>query len=235
MRCKYCDVEVTCESKICPLCHEKLSIKDNLDLDYTPTKAYPDKQKPIKKPYRQRLTVTGIYLCISLSLFILSIPINLLTDRDIYWFAIVGVLAIYGFILVNNTILSNNGIGTKIFWQGVGILCVLLTVNYLLDKQAPDYSPSWVWDYGLPAILIIASIVTGIYTAIASQYWSGVLIDALIISALGYVPIILYAAKVVAHPALSIASACVSSIVIGSCCILGRKTLIAEFKKKFHV
>ena len=80
MRCKYCDVEVTCESKICPLCHEKLSIKDNLDLDYTPTKAYPDKQKPIKKPYRQRLTVTGIYLCISLSLFILSIPINLSTD-----------------------------------------------------------------------------------------------------------------------------------------------------------
>lgn len=235
MRCKYCDIEVPCQSKICPLCHEKLDIKDEVNLDYVPQKAYPDKQVQSSRPRRQRLSVTGLYLCISLAIFIFSIPINLLTNRNIYWFAIVGTLVIYGFILVHNTILSNNGIGVKIFWQGVGILCVLLTVNYLLDKQAPQYSPSWVWDYGLPAILIIASLVTGIYTAIANKYFGGSVVDSLIISALGYVPIILYATKVVAHPALSIAAACVSTIVIISCCILGRKTLLSEFKKKFHV
>ena len=233
MHCNYCDIDVSCQSKICPLCHEKLNLKDEVNLEYVPPKAYPEKQKQIR-PHRQKLSVTGLYLCISLAIFIFSIPINLLTDRSIYWFAIVGMLVIYGFILVHNTILSNNGIGIKIFWQGVGILCVLLVVNYLLDKQAPDYSPSWVWDYGLPAILIIASLVTGIYTAIAYKYINGSVVDALIISALGYVPIILFATKVVAHPALSIAAACVSTIVIISCCILGRKTLISEFKKKFH-
>ena len=49
MRCKYCNIEVTCESKICPLCHEKLVIPDNLDLTYESPKAYPDKQKPTRK------------------------------------------------------------------------------------------------------------------------------------------------------------------------------------------
>ncbi|MDE6362410.1 MAG: hypothetical protein K2L53_05470 [Clostridia bacterium] len=234
MRCKYCNIEVTCESKICPLCHEKLVMPDNLDLTYEAPKAYPDKQKPARKT-KKKLSVTRLYISIALTVFLLSVPINMLTTPQLFWFAIVAVLGIYGLILVANTILSNNGIGIKIFWQGVGILAVLLTINYLLDKQAPEYSPTWVWDYGLPAILIIASITTGIYTAIALKYWSSAVIDTLIISALGYLPIILYACKVVAHPALAITSTCVSTIIIIFVCLLGRKTLISELKKKFHV
>ncbi|MDE6604863.1 MAG: hypothetical protein K2K85_02435 [Clostridia bacterium] len=234
MRCKYCNIEVSCDSKICPLCHEKLVIPDNLDLSYETPKAYPDKQKTVRKA-KKKLSVTRLYISIALTVFLLSVPINLLTTPNLYWFAIVAVLGIYGLILVANTILSNNGIGIKIFWQGVGILAVLLTINYLLDKQAPEYSPTWVWDYGLPAILIIASITTGIYTAIALKYWSSVVIDTLIISALGYLPIILYACKVIVHPALAITATCVSTIIIIFVCILGRKTLISELKKKFHV
>ncbi len=235
MRCKYCNVEITCDSKICPLCHEKLSLPKDVDMPYDLPKAYPEKKKPPKRRERKKLSAIRLYLSIALTVFILSVPINILTTPNLYWFAIVGVLVIYGFILVHNTILSNNGIGIKIFWQGVGIFSVLLTVNYLLDKQAPEYSPSWVWDYGLPSIFIIASIVTGIYTAIALKYWSSVVIDALIISGLGYLPIILYAAKVVVHPAMAVTAACISTTVIIFCCILGRKTLISELKKKFHV
>ena len=234
MRCKYCNIDVACDSKICPLCHEKLIIPDGLDLTYEPQKAYPDKQKPERKA-KKKLSITRLYISIALTVFLLSVPINLLTTPNIYWFAVIGVLGIYGFILEANTILSNNGIGIKIFWQGVGILAVLLTINYLLDKQAPEYSPTWVWDYGLPAILIVASITTGIYTAIALKYFSSAVIDTLIISALGYVPMILYACKVIAHPALAIASTCVSTIIIIFVCILGRKILISELKKKFHV
>ena len=234
MRCKYCNIDVVCSSKICPLCHEKLIIPDNLDLSFEPQEAYPGKQKPARKQ-KKKLSVTRLYLSIALTVFLLSVPINMLTTPNIFWFAIIGVLAIYGFILVANTILSNNGIGIKIFWQGVGILAVLLTINYLLDKQAPEYSPTWVWDYGLPAILIIASITTGIYTAIALKYFSSAVIDTLIISALGYVPMILYACKVIAHPALAIASTCVSTIIIIFVCILGRRILVSELKKKFHV
>ncbi|MDE5654775.1 MAG: hypothetical protein K2I46_04120 [Clostridia bacterium] len=234
MRCKYCNIDVACESKVCPLCHEKLPIPENLDMPYQPEKAYPDKQKTPKRKKR-KLSVTKLYVSIALTLFILSIPINMLTTPQLYWFAIVGVLVIYGFILIANTILSNNGIGIKIFWQAVGILAVLLTVNYLIDKQAPEDTDTWVWDYGLPSILIIASITTGIYTTIAFKYWSSAVLDTLIISALGYLPLILFVCKVIAHPVLAIISTCVSTVIIIFCCILGRRTLISELKKKFHV
>ena len=234
MRCKYCNIEVACESKICPLCHEKLSIPENLDMPYEAQRAYPEKQKTPTRQKKRR-SITRIYVSAALTTFILSIPINLLTTPKLYWFAIVAALGIYGFILIANTILSNNGIGIKIFWQGVGILAVLLTVNYLIEKQTPHSSATWVWDYGLPAILIIASITTGIYTTIAYKYWSSCVFDTLMISALGYVPLILYACKVIAHPVLAIVGACISTGIIIFCCILGRRTLLSELKKKFHV
>ena len=234
MRCKYCNIAIGCKSKICPLCHEKLQLPDNLDMEYEAPMAYPEKQKtPARK--KKRRSITRIYLSVALTTFILSIPINLLTTPQIYWFAVIAALGIYGFILINNTILSNNGIGIKIFWQGVGILAVLLTINYLIERQTPQASPTWVWDYGLPAILIISSITTGIYTTIAHKYWSSSVLDTLMISGLGYVPLILYACKVIAHPILAIVGACVSTGIIIFCCILGRRTLISELKKKFHV
>jgi len=230
MRCKYCNIEIGCQSKVCPLCHEKLHLPAELDMPH----AYP--QKPAgKQPKKRKLfSARSLYLSIALTIFILCIPINLLTTPDLYWFAIVGAVGAYGFVLLHHTILSNNSIGIKIVWQGISILVVLLAVNFLLKKQAPELASTWVWDYGLPSILIIASLVTGIYTSIAFKFWNNIIIDALGISALGFIPLILYAVKVVHHPALSVVSACISSVVIIFCGILGRRTLISEFKKKFH-
>lgn len=231
MRCKYCNIEVGCKTKVCPLCHEKL-VDDEQENQNLPI-AYP--QKAGRKKERKRLSASSIYLSIAVSIFVLCIPINLLITPDIYWFAIVGIVGVYGFVLVRNTILSNNSIGIKIFWQCVWALCVLLVVNYIIRHQIPQLTGAWVWDYGLPTILLASTLVVGIYTAIAFRFWNDVIVDAICISALGYLPVILYAAKVVQRPVVSIVCACVSSVIIIFCGILGRKSLISEFKKRFHV
>lgn len=231
MRCKYCNVEIGCKTKVCPLCHEKL--EDDLhDAENLPV-AYPPKNQ--RKKERRRLSPSSLYLSIAASLFVLCIPINLLTTPEVYWFGIVGILSIYGFVLVRNTVLSNNSIGVKIFWQCVWALIVLLVVNFILSRQIPELTGAWVWDYGLPTILLSSTLVVGIYTAIAFRFWNDVIVDAMCVSAVGFLPIILYAFKVVTRPEISITCACVSSVVIIFCGILGRKTLIAEFRKRFHV
>lgn len=231
MRCKYCNIEVGCKTKVCPLCHEKLV--DENEENSSLSLAYP--YKTLRKKEKRRLSASSIYLSIAVSIFVLCIPINLLITPDIYWFAIVGIVGVYGFVLVRNTILSNNSIGIKVFWQCVWALCVLLVVNYILQKQIPSLTGAWVWDYGLPSILLASTLVVGIYTAIAFRFWNDVIVDAICIACLGYIPIILYAFNVVEKPAISITCACVSSVIIIFCGILGRKSLIAEFKKRFHV
>lgn len=238
MRCEYCKVEIGCKSKICPLCHEKLRLDTNVDLpaqiEDAPL-AYPQRKKekvPVKK---KLLSFRSIYLSVALAVFILCLVINLRLTPEIYWFAFVAAVLVYGYILVKHTILSNNSIGIKIFWQALAILSLLLALNYLLKDQVSRYSTSWVWDFGLPAILIVSTAVVSIYTAIAFHKYHSVIIDALAISTLGFIPIILFGIGVVVQPVTSIVSACLSSVSIIFCSILGRKTLLSEFKKKFHV
>ncbi|MDE6614348.1 MAG: hypothetical protein K2K24_02450 [Clostridia bacterium] len=239
MRCKYCNVEIGCKSKICPLCHEKLHIDSKVDLpldanDELPN-AYPPKKRE-KVPVKKRLlSPASLYLSIALALFILCVAINLRLTPNIYWFAFVGAVLVYGFILIKHTVLSNNSIGIKIFWQAVAIFVILIALNYLVKDQIVNYITNWVWNWGLPAIFIVSTLVVGIYTSVAFHKWHSVIIDALAVSALGFIPIILYACGVVDKPVLSIICACLSSIGIIFCAILGRKTLISEFKKKFHV
>lgn len=228
MRCKYCNVEIGCKAKVCPLCHEKLED----DSDSVLPAAYPSKSR---KKERKHLSASSLYLSIAVSIFVLSIPINLLTTPEVYWFGIVGILGVYGLVLVRNTILSNNSIGVKIFWQCLWALVVLLVVNVILSRQIPELTGAWVWNYGLPTILLSSTLVVGIYTAIAFRFWNDVIVDAMCVSAVGFVPVILYAFKVITHPAMSITCACVSSVVIIFCGILGRKSLVAEFRKRFHV
>ncbi|MDE6189630.1 MAG: hypothetical protein K2G37_05035 [Clostridia bacterium] len=238
MRCEYCKVEIGCKSKICPLCHEKLRLDPSVDLparvEELPS-AYPQK-KHDKIPVAKKLrSFSSIYLSVALAVFIIAVAINLRLTPEIYWFAFVAAVLVYGYILIKHTILSNNSVGIKIFWQAVSILVLLLALNYLVKNQTADYDKTWVWDFGLPAILIVSTLVVGIYTSIAFHKWHSVIIDALMISALGFIPLILFGAGVVKQPVTSIASACLSSVAIIFCSILGRKNLLSEFKKKFHV
>lgn len=232
MRCKYCNVEIGCKTKICPLCHEKLEY-DNDEEAATLAQAYPAKVKTKKK--RRRISASSLYLSIAVTLFVLSIPINLLVTPEIYWFGLVGIIGVYGFVLVRNTVLSNNSIGVKIFWQCLWMFIVLVVVNEILSRQLPQLTGAWVWNYGLPTILLVSTLVVGIYTAIAFRFWNDVIVDAICVAIVGFLPVILYAFKVVDEPAMSIACACVSSVVIIFCGILGRKSLISEFRKRFHV
>lgn len=239
MRCKYCNIEIACKSKICPLCHEKIHLNENVDLPVEETQelknVYPPKKRE-KVPVKKRLlSPTSIYLSVALAIFVICLVINLRITPTIYWFACVGAVLVYGLILTKHTILSNNSIGIKIFWQAMAVFAILLALNYIIKDQISDYVPHWIWDFGLPIILTVSTTVAGIYTSIAFHKWHSVILDALAVSSLGFIPIILYGCGVVHNPITSIICACLSSVAIILCSILGRRTLISEFKKKFHV
>ena len=239
MRCKYCNIEIACKSKVCPLCHEKIHLDASVDLPLEETQELPSVYPPKKKdkvPVKKRLLSPGtIYTSVALAVFVICLVINLRITPTIYWFACVGAVLVYGLILTKHTILSNNSIGIKIFWQAMAIFAILLALNYIIKDQISDYVPHWLWDYGLPIILIVSTTVAGIYTSIAFHKWHSVILDALAVSSLGFIPLILYGCHVVHNPMMSIICASLSSVAIILCAILGRRTLISEFKKKFHV
>ncbi|MEG1609133.1 MAG: DUF6320 domain-containing protein, partial [Clostridia bacterium] len=103
MRCKYCNVQIDCKTKICPLCHEKLD-----DIDEGLPQIYPD--KPLRNEKKRKLSANLIYILVSAIIFIPCLAISLILTPTIPWFWIIGILAVYGYVLVYNTIMSSHSI-----------------------------------------------------------------------------------------------------------------------------
>lgn len=229
MRCKYCNVEINCKTKICPLCHEKLD-----EFDETLPQIYPVKQ--LKSEKKKKLSANWIYILISAIIFIPSLAVNLIVTPSIQWFWIVGILAVYGYVLVYNTILSSHSISSKILIQtafGIGFIFAIYAVFRELDPTISQRE--WLFDFALPCVIAVSIITMTVMAMVFSRTNHAALLDCIMLSCMGYLPIILYAAGVVADPALAYFCAVLCSVSIIACAIVGRKKVWLEFKKKFHV
>ena len=230
MRCKYCNIEVNGNAIVCPLCHEKLEGEPNgVFAEYPPKKS-----EPVNK--HSHFTFKHIYIFVAVTLFLVSVAINLIYSPTVQWFWLIAILGVYLYILVYNTILSSNSIGAKIFLQGLCIfLIIYATYGVLNDIAGTTTSANWLLDYALSTVILLSLISIIIYTLIMVRNNYSLLIDINFISLMGFVPIILYACKLIINPTLAIACAILSSLVIVGSILFGRKELASEFKKKFHI
>lgn len=220
MRCDKCNIEVTCDTVICPLCHEKLT-------DRTPEPLKFPKKQPAKHIHKH-FTVKTIYLFISMIIFLICLTVNYMTATDYLWCYIVGLTLAYGFFLICHTIESRFSVGVKIIMQ-LGVIVLLLYLTQLILGEFV-----WITDYAMPIVLIISILVEGGFVIFQALHNRSSFISAIVISLFGYVPIILYAADVTGIFWMAITSAIVASVCIIGALTFGLTDIGAEFKKKFH-
>lgn len=228
MRCKYCGVDIDCKTKICPLCHEKLDQQDS-----TLPQIYPPKTAPTKK---RKWSAIWIYTLICAIVFIPSLAINLIVTPNIHWFWIVFSLAIYGYIVVYNTILSSHSAGSKILIQatfGVAFIFVIYAVFKNLDPLISQ--KQWIFDLAVPLVIAISILTMFIMSLALSKRNTSLLLDCVFLSFTGYLPLIFQASKLVTNPILTYVCAVLCSLSIIICTIVGRKQLYTELKKRFHI
>ena len=139
----------------------------------------------------------------------------------------------YGYLTVANTVMSNSSIWIKIFWQILMITLILWAAQSVLNPLF-DESANWLLDIALPVILGISVVALGITAASLIRKEPSLLVDNLLISLIGFLPIILYAANVIESviPAAICAGLCGLSIV---CFVaFARDELWAEIVRRFH-
>lgn len=232
MRCKYCNVEVLGEATLCPLCHEKLEADGDAS-QIAPT--YPPKRAR-KRTRHTHFTFNNVYLFVAAVLFLIGLTVNLMLTPRVQWFWLIGLVALYGFLLIRYTILSAHSIGMKILQQAAMILILVLASYQVFRHVRLDaYPKNLALEIALPSILSVSTLVMGILTAVHARRRPSVLIDCMLLSALGLLPLILYFARVLQTLYGGIVSACVSAITILCCLFFGRHELGEEFRKKFHL
>lgn len=203
---------------------------NNANLDYI----YPIKKKRDKK-YKM-LTFTPMYLLVASIVFLIVTLVNVLIAPEMQWFWVVGVVLIYAYILVSNTIMARSTIAHKILWQALVIFAFIWSLSHILF-QMEVIEEVWFWsvDIALPIVIGVSNFVMSILTACFVKRDKSLIIDCIMFSFTGFLPIILYWSGVIMQGHGAIFVAVLSLVQIIVLIIAGRKYLRKQSKLKYRV
>lgn len=231
MHCKYCGVRVDDNVLVCPLCHEKLD-----GYDEEKPSLYPEKQVLLVKKKHTHMTFNNLYLGISLAVFLTSLAVNFTLTPNVQWCWLTILIAMYGYLLVKNTILANTSIAVKVLLQCIMIVALLFGFSAVFEKWDPMAHPLYfISEYAFPLTIGIGNLVMVIFTCIRAKKHPAILVDCLFLLLLGLIPIILYAFYLLEILWPSLIVAVFSGVSMLLCVALGHKDIKEEFQKKFHM
>lgn len=212
MKCKKCNANIYGKADFCPIC--KSPITEDAK-EYNNEYVYPIKKKRSKK--YKIFTFTPLYIIISSIVFVALMLVNFFVTPEILWYGIVGIVLIYCYILVQNTILSRSSIAHKIIWQALLVFSFLWVLEFML-YQIGVIEEIWVYvfDYSLPVVVGVSNLIMCILTACFVKKDRGLIVDAMWFSCTGFIPLILYGAGfgLISYPSVAVAIMSVVQIII---------------------
>lgn len=220
--CDKCDIKVNNPLQHCPLCYSTLRTMDDCPEPHT----YPNYEE---KAHRYNL-ILRILLMLSLSAGTICVMIDFLTTGLFHWSFIVVASITYVWITAHAAMRAHSTLGFKVLTQ-VASLAALLVI---IDRTIADYD-FWVYDYVLPFLFVLATMCITIITIIKRVKFREFILYFMLISLLGFIPVILLAAGLVKVAWPSLASALYSALSLISLFVFADTATKIELKKRFHI
>lgn len=217
-KCKVCNVEISDESRVCPLCRRVLG-------EGLPGKAtYPD----------ARILSRRLKLFTNILLFVIIVAcavvgyINYRTG-GILWSLIVGAGLFYLFLIIRMDILGSQGYKFKIVVTTLtGILYVLM-IDYVTGYRG------WAVNFVVPGAIMLMDVGVIILMIVNFRNWQSYLLFQIFLILCSLIPLLLIALGVVTSPGLSeLAFGCSVFLFLGTL-IIGDRRARVELKRRFHV
>ena len=224
MRCKYCGVEVESDTFVCPLCHEKMEIDDKI----LPLNGmFPPKRK--RQLNRKKIPLFAWYFFLSISVFIVAIVVDFCVPVGVHWSYAVGAMILYGAFLIKFVIMARTSVGVRVFWQFVA----MIITGYIIATVFNEYEI--LLSYIVPVIIIVSIIVQSSFCVFYAKRKRSIFLSSMIISLLGFVPIILHACGQPSVLWLAITSAVLGAGALIGNIAFGNKKIAFELQKRYHL
>lgn len=224
MRCEKCNVEVACKTKVCPLCHEPLNVDEEQIKKVE--REYP--LRPCNRPYASS-NFNKVYLILAINIFLISIVANIIITPNVYWSLIVVGLLFYFYFFIRYTILRYSHFNSKVLGQAAFLYAICILIQQVFDADL------WIYEFALPSIILVSTIAIGIYLLANIATARNYIFSLFILAVLGILSlfIVLFSDAFYIWPSIVVAITSLSIML--TTIIAGRKVLIAEFKRKFHL
>jgi len=219
--CKRCNVKVSDDSGICPLCHTVLTDFDGVRYE----RSYPDLFGRMKS-YN---LLTRILLFLSIVGGIAAILVNYFTYDKVMWSLLTTAVILYYWSAIIHSIRHHVNVASKILVQAICASVLSVLADYVLGFS------KWSINYVVPSILTLAGIAVLIIILVNRVHFQTYIIYQFIIGVLGFVPFLLFVFGVVNKPLMSIVATVVSALSLIGTSIFGEKTVKSELKRRFHL
>lgn len=219
MYCKKCNVNVNCLTDHCPLCHEPIEADKELDRAF-----------PIPKVDKRLHTKFSLIYTILASLVVIACIIaNIFTNPEFMWSVMVLICLSYIYYLVRFTFISQGHFTARVFGQAVALTILLFSVRRIFGGN------DWIFITWLPIVYFVSEVLLSIYMLINKKRARKYIISLLALSILGIIPVaVAYVLDVsVKWPSIAVTAVSVATIIVSL--IMGRKIIVGELKRYFHL
>lgn len=165
----------------------------------------------------------------AINILLISIVANIIITPDVYWSLIVAGLLLYFYFFIRYTILRYSHFNSKVVGQAAFLYAIFILIQQVLDMNL------WIYEFALPAIILVSTIAIAIYLLVNIGTAKNYLFSLFILAVLGILPIFIVLFTDAYYIWPSIVAAITSASILLTTIIAGRKTLLAEFKRKFHL
>lgn len=226
--CTHCKVYISTKTDFCPLCHRKIE-KAN---ETVSVQTFPEYKKPLKN--KLGLTKLLINILAPLAIFV-TVLVNLLTYNGVLWSLIDVMAIIYLWAFGMWTFKKDGSIGKKIVVNAIAINLIIISANIFGYNLATLPNEFWSISYVLPFLIAIFMLANNVimFTKkhqikdfILSQFSLCFIAFAVFIVAMSGFTSVLF-------PAFIVLSLAVLTLLTFA--LFGKKMIMQEFKKKFHL
>lgn len=220
MYCERCKVTVNCKADRCPLCHRELTGSDeNAEQIF-----------PKGKIRKQRLDIfSKIYLSCALIAVIACIVVNVLNNSEFMWSMIVMVSLIYVYYCIRFTFIAQGNFNVRIFGQAIAQTVVFFAVRLTVGGN------HFIFITWLPVVYFVSEVLLCAYIGINWKEARKKMMSLVVMGILGIIPVCAAYLMDLSVKWPSIAASAFSVAVILVTVIAGRKHIIGELKRYFHL
>ena len=219
-RCPKCNVVILDDTDRCPLC------KHVLESDGTQGEnRYPD---AIAVTRRFRF-VENLVLFLSIVVECLLIGINYLVNKEVAWSLVIGIILVYGNVVLRMAVLGKSGYMAKTVCLILLAVVMLLGIDYLTGYRR------WSLDYVLPGGILAIDLALFLLIIINRRNWQSYMMPELLTVLLSIIPVVLFETGVIHFPYLVWLAVGVSVFLFLGTLILGDQRARTELKRRFHI
>lgn len=218
-KCRNCNVEILDETEHCPLCRSILEPTHDVE------NMYPN----VALKVRLLTLFSRVYLFGAIVAVFVLVGVNIATPPQMWWSALVGLVLLYGYLVLRYAVLGKTGYRSKI------LVLVLIGLLFLVAADIVTGYRGWSVNYVLPASLLLVDVILLGCMFCNRRNWQSYMMWQLFMILCSLVPAVLSVLEIEKGMYLAFLPLVVSCALFLGTLIIGDRRARLELKRRFHI